>query len=326
MVSQHHAIGTATHRGRSFACVIQDDRVWDIASLPGLARFGDTLAIFEAWDEVDAKLSAIMAAPPADGAVDLADVRLEAPLRPRQIVCSGANYRKHVAELSAKQPDPATEGLTSEERLARAMVMMDERARTGTPYAFVKLPSAVTGPYDRIILPRGAAEPDWELELGVVIGRPARNVSRTDALSVVAGYLVTNDITVRDRVYRPDLKAIGTDWLSSKCAETFLPTGPWIVPARFVPDPQNLRITLALNGRIMQDDSTADMIFDVARQIEYVSSRVRLLPGDILCTGSPAGNGTHHQRFLRPGDVVEGTITGLGTQTLTCVAESDRMD
>ena len=90
-----------------------------------------------------------------------------------------------------------------------------------------------------------------------------------------------------------------------------------------VPDPQDLWITLTLNGRVMQDDSTADMIFDVARQIEYVSSRVRLLPGDILCTGSPAGNGTHHQRFLQPGDVVEGTITGLGTQRLTCVAESD---
>lgn len=320
-MTQEYTIGTASHGQRTFACVIQGEQLWELARLPGLAGFRDTLAVFEAWDEVDRQLAVLMQALPVACAIALADVRLEAPLRPRQILCTGANYRKHVAELTAKQPDPSTAGMTSEERVAMVYKMMDDRARNGTPYAFVKLPSAVTGPYDHIILPNGVEEPDWELELGVVIGRSARHVSREDALSVVAGYLVTNDISSRDRIYRSDMKAIGTDWLSSKCQETFLPTGPWIKPARFVPDPQNLQITLKLNGNIMQDESTADMIFDVARQIEYLSSLVRLLPGDIICTGSPAGNGTHYQRFLQPGDIVEGTITGLGTQRLTCIAE-----
>ncbi|MDR7154345.1 2-keto-4-pentenoate hydratase/2-oxohepta-3-ene-1,7-dioic acid hydratase in catechol pathway [Sphingobium xenophagum] len=320
-MTQEYAIGTASHGQRTFACVIQGERVWELARLPGMAGFRDTLAVFEVWHYVDQQLAVVMQAPPVECAIALADVRLEAPLRPRQIFCTGANYRKHVAELTAKQSDPSTAGMTPEERVEMAYKMMEGRARNGTPYAFVKLPSAVTGPYDHIILPNGVEEPDWELELGVVIGRSARHISREDALSVVAGFLVTNDISSRDRIYRSDMKAIGTDWLSSKCQESFLPTGPWIKPARFVPDPQNLQITLKLNGKIMQDESTADMIFDVARQIEYLSSLVRLLPGDIICTGSPAGNGTHYQRFLQPGDVVEGTITGLGTQRLTCIRE-----
>lgn len=320
-MSQRYAIGTATHGRRVFACVIRGEHVWEIARLPGLAAFRDTLAVFEAWDYADGQIAAVMQDPPPDCAIPLADVRLEAPLRPRQIFCTGANYRRHVAELTAKQTDPVTAGMSSDERVAAAYAMMDERARNGVPYAFVKLPSAVTGPYDHIVLPAGVEEPDWELELGVVIGRPVRRISRENALSAVAGYVVANDISSRDRIYRADMKVIGTDWLASKCQESFLPLGPFIAPARFVADPQDLRIELKLNGQTMQDESTADMIFDVARQIEYISSLVRLLPGDIICTGSPAGNGTHYQRFLRPGDVVEGTITGLGTQRLTCIAE-----
>lgn len=316
------SIGTASRDGRIFPCVIHQERVWAIPELPGLDHVLTTLSLFESWDAHEARLIAALAGGAIGPGLALADVRLEAPLMPRQIFCTGANYKKHVAELTARQPDPAHEGLTAEQRVERVTAMMEERARTGTPYAFVKLPSAVTGPYDRIILPAGAGEPDWELELAVVIGRPVRHASRDEALSCVAGYMIANDVTARDRIYRADMKTIGTDWLASKCAETFLPTGPWIVPARFVPDPQALRITLRLNGQVMQDETTADMIFDVARQVEYISSLVRLLPGDIICTGSPAGNGTHYQRFLTPGDVVEGTITGLGTQRLDCVAES----
>ena len=202
---------------------------------------------------------------------------------------------------------------------------MDERALTGTPYAFVKLPSAVTGPFNRIILPSGAKEVDWELELAVVIGKRGRHIRAVDALSHVAGYTIANDITARDRVYRPDMKAIGTDWLASKCPESFLPLGPWITPARYVPRPDDLQLTLRLNGQVMQNDNSGDMIFSIARQIEYVSSHVTLLPGDVICTGSPAGNGVHYQRFLQPGDVVEGEIAGLGLQRLTCVAEESAM-
>lgn len=322
MTERQFAIATASQDGRTFPCVVRDGHIWEAARFPGLSGVPSTLALFDDWRHAERALCDAMAAAMPANAIPLDEVRLEAPVAPRQIFCTGANYRKHVAELAAKQADPSSAGLSDEERAARVWDMLDERARTGTPYAFVKLPSAITGPFDQIVIPAGARETDWELELGVVIGRSVRNVSRDQALSAVAGYVVANDVTARDHVYRPDLKALGTDWLSSKCRASFLPLGPWIVPARFVPDPQRLQITLKLNGQTMQDDNTADMIFDIARQIEYLSSLVRLLPGDIICTGSPAGNGTHYQRFLRPGDVVEGTISGLGTQRLTCVAET----
>jgi 2-keto-4-pentenoate hydratase/2-oxohepta-3-ene-1,7-dioic acid hydratase in catechol pathway len=146
-----------------------------------------------------------------------------------------------------------------------------------------------------------------------------RRVPRRDALSYVAGYTIVNDITARDRVFRPDLPGIGTDWLAAKNAPTFLPAGPWLVPAAFAGDPMKLRITLSLNGEVMQDESTADMIFDVARLIEHTSSIATMLPGDLLLTGSPAGNGASRGRFLRPGDVMEGAITGLGRQRNRCV-------
>jgi 2,4-diketo-3-deoxy-L-fuconate hydrolase len=240
---------------------------------------------------------------------------------PRQIFCSGANYKKHVIQLHVAQTFHLNEGLTPEERLAAGTKMMDERAARGTPFFFCKAQSTVTGPFDPIVLPLDVTQPDWELELGVVIGKPARRVRREEALEHVAGYVIVNDITSRDRVNRKEMKEMGMDWVASKCAPTFLPMGPHLVPAAFVRDPQDLRITLKLNGETMQDESTADMIFGVARLIESLSVFCLLQPGDLICTGSPAGNGMHYGRFLRPGDVVEGTITGLGTQRNVCVGE-----
>lgn len=306
----------------SFVGAVRDNRVWRVEGLLGDGRAATPLGLLEHWGVLEPALAAAMDHAEDAKAINLADLTIKAPVIPRQIFCSGANYRKHVIELTLKQPDPAHAHLTPEERAEQVAKMMDARAETGTPFAFVKLPSAVTGPFDQIILPRGAKEVDWELELAVVIGKGGRHISKADAFSHVAGYSVANDITARDRVYRPDLKAIGTDWLASKCAATFLPLGPWITPSRFVPKPDDLQLTLRLNGDIMQNDNSGDMIFSIARQIEYISSYVTLLPGDIICTGSPAGNGTHYQRFLQPGDVVEGEITGLGLQRLTCVAEA----
>lgn len=245
------------------------------------------------------------------------------PVEPRQVLCSGANYRRHVVDLIVKQSQDATRDMGPDERRAWGERMMDERAARGTPFFFVKTVSSVTGPFDPILLPRDAQQPDWELELAVVIGRRARHVPRARALDHVAGYTIANDVTDRDRVYRRpgDSREMGMDWLASKCAPTFLPLGPWLVPAAFVPDPQSLQITLRLNGDTMQDESTADMIFPVARLIEHASSFTELLPGDVICTGSPAGNGMHYGRFLRDGDVVEGTIANFGTQRNVCRPE-----
>jgi 2,4-diketo-3-deoxy-L-fuconate hydrolase len=188
----------------------------------------------------------------------------------------------------------------------------------------------VTGPFDPIIVPFDAKKPDWELELGVVIGRHARRVSREHALAYVAGYTVVNDITLREKVFRrkTDSPELGMDFTVSKGAPSFLPMGPYLVPAAFIADPQKLRITLELNGKVMQDEETADMIFTVARLIEYLSADVELQPGDVICTGSPAGNGMHYNRFIQEGDVLEGSITGasidLGTQRNPCTVEKAR--
>ena len=134
----------------------------------------------------------------------------------------------------------------------------------------------------------------------------------------MAGYTIVNDVTTRDLVFRRDMPEIGTDWFRAKNAPGFLPAGPWLVPAEFVPE--HPTITLRLNGEVMQDESTKDMIFDVATLVAAASRTVPLLPGDLVLTGSPAGNGLHHGRLLRAGDVMEGTITALGTQRIRCVA------
>jgi 2-keto-4-pentenoate hydratase/2-oxohepta-3-ene-1,7-dioic acid hydratase in catechol pathway len=143
-------------------------------------------------------------------------------------------------------------------------------------------------------------------------------------MSYVAGYVMVNDITARDMVRRTDVPAMGTDWLQSKNSPGLLPMGPYLVPAAFLPDPYTLRLTLNLNDRPMQDGLVADMLFDIATQIEYISQYVQLLPGDVLCTGTPAGCGTHHKRYLQPGDVIHASVPGLGSQHTSCVAETTR--
>jgi len=259
----------------------------------------------------------------------LSELHVHAPVpRPGTVYCSGANYKKHVVDLIIAHQDQAeTHGMTLERKRAWAMQKMDERALNGTPFIFIKPQSTVTGPFDPIVVPFDALKPDWELELGVVIGRRARRVSKEHALEYVAGYTVVNDITLREKVFRSksDSPELGMDFTTSKGAPTFLPMGPYLVPAAFVSDPQKLRITLKLNGDIMQDEETSDMIFTVARLIEYLSHGVELQPGDVICTGSPAGNGMHYNRFIRDGDVLEGSIAGasvdLGSQRNPCILE-----
>ena len=244
-----------------------------------------------------------------------------APLMPGQIFQSGANYKTHVVDLMvAAAAEKAVNSAADREAVRRqATALMEERAAHGTPYVFIGLPAAVCGPQDDVLLPDIGTQHDWELELGVVIGTEAYRVSRDEALGHVACYTIVNDITTRDRVFRPDMPGLGTDWLAGKNSPTFLPLGPWLVPAQFVPDPRDLRITLRLNGETMQDESTADMIFGIPELIEHVSAITTLRPGDLLLTGSPAGNGAHYGRYLRAGDVMESTITGLGTQRNRCV-------
>ncbi|NGO77649.1 fumarylacetoacetate hydrolase family protein [Streptomyces sp. YC504] len=273
------------------------------------------------WPEVLPRLRSLAA--DADAAADrrpLADFHVHAPVEPRQVFQSGANYRRHVIDLHVAHRAPGDDR-PEEERRAEAAEIMDRRAQEDLPYVFIGLPSAITGPYDDVVLPAWAEKPDWELELAAVIGRPAYRVSVEKALEYVAGYTIANDLTDRATVFRRDMPQIGTDWLRSKNAPGFTPLGPWIVPADSVTDTGDLRLVLELNGETMQDESTKDMIFNVARMVSYASQSAQLLPGDLVLTGSPAGNGMHWGRLLRDGDVMDGSITGLGAQRTRCVAE-----
>jgi 2-keto-4-pentenoate hydratase/2-oxohepta-3-ene-1,7-dioic acid hydratase in catechol pathway len=318
------ALGTFSQAGTTpFPAVVKDQQAIPLQAFFGLSGADAILSLLENWEANFAALSAQIDSISAP-AILLESLKIHPPINlPRQVFCSGANYKKHVIDLIVDEGGgPASENMTTEERRAWATKMMDDRAENGFPYMFTKPVSVVTGAYDNIALPPHAKAPDWELELGVVIGRKARHVSKAEALSYVAGYSIVNDITNRDHVFRRDaVKAMGSDWVAAKGSPTYLPFGPYLVPAAFVPNPQDLQLTLKLNGEIKQDESTADMIFDIARQIEYLSSLVELWPGDVICTGSPAGNGTHYQRFLQEGDVVESTITGLGTQRNVCIKE-----
>ncbi|SMX41601.1 fumarylacetoacetate hydrolase family protein [Maliponia aquimaris] len=207
--------------------------------------------------------------------------------------CVGLNYAKHAAESNMAIP--------------------------AEPILFSKATSALSGPFDPVVIPRNSAKADWEVELGVVIGKEALYVSEADALSHVAGYCVINDMSEREFQLEK-----GGQWIKGKSAPTFGPTGPWLVTADEVPDPQALKLSLDLNGATVQDSDTSDMIFGVATIVSYMSRFMKLVPGDIIATGTPSGvgMGMKPQRFLKPGDVMVVRVEGLGEQRQEAVAAS----
>jgi 2-keto-4-pentenoate hydratase/2-oxohepta-3-ene-1,7-dioic acid hydratase in catechol pathway len=278
-----------------------------------------------------ADLNAFLAAPDWDRLAALAEaegpwtpldeVTLSAPVEPRQVLQAGANYRTHVVQLIMGGLSKGGDSRTPEELRAQAEKIMDARAASGRPFIFLGLAQCVVGDDVPLTLPAYSEVHDWELELAVVIGREAFRVDEDRALDHVAGYTITNDVTTRDLVFPTDVGDIGADWFRAKNAPGFLPTGPFLVPAPFV-DPADLSVKLELNGDAMQNATTAELLFDVASLVSAASQTLPLLPGDLLLTGSPAGNGQHWKRFLRDGDVMTGTIEGLGTQVVHCVAEA----
>lgn len=215
-------------------------------------------------------------------------LRIGPPLaRPGKIVCIGLNYTDHAAETGAAIP--------------------------AEPVVFMKASNTMVGPHDDVLMPRGSTRMDWEVELGVVIGHVARYLdSPADGLAAIAGYAVSNDVSEREF----QLERGGT-WDKGKSCETFNPFGPYLVPADEVPDVQDLRLRLWVNGTLRQDGSTADMVFGVGHLIWYLSQFMILEPGDVVNTGTPAGVALGQpdpKPYLRPGDVVELEISGLGRQ------------
>jgi len=249
--------------------------------VPDFQGDGISLAALDAIRAIDIDSLPIVA--PDRIAACLADVP--------NFYCIGLNYAKHAAETGAQPP---TE-----------------------PIVFSKATSALSGPFDPVVIPRGSEKSDWEVELGVVIGKAASYVSEEDALDYVAGYCTINDVS--ERTFQIER---GGQWIKGKSAPTFGPVGPWLVTADEVPDPQALRLSLKLNGETMQESDTSDMIFSVREIVSYMSNFMELRPGDIIATGTPSGVGMGQspQRFLRPGDVMELEVEGLGAQRQETVA------
>ena len=220
------------------------------------------------------------------------DVRLGPPLlRPSKIVCVGLNYSKHAKESGMDVPEE--------------------------PVLFFKASSAIIGPYDSIIIPKGSEKSDWEVELAIVIGNKASYVSEKDALSHVAGYVLHNDVSERSF----QLERSG-QWVKGKSCDTFAPIGPFIATPDEIGDPNNLNLWLKLNGEQMQNSNTSDFIFNIQQVVSYISQFMTLLPGDIISTGTPfgVGLGLNPPRYLKDGDVIELGIDGLGVSKQTCKA------
>jgi len=206
-----------------------------------------------------------------------------------KFICIGLNYADHAAETGAAIP--------------------------AEPIMFMKATSAITGPNDDVIIPKNSIKPDWEVELGVVIGKEARYIEEADALDHVAGYCVVNDLS--ERHFQQER---GGQWVKGKSADTFGPIGPWLVTRDEIADPQNLKMWLEVDGHRYQDGSTRTMIFGVAHVVAYVSQFMSLQPGDIITTGTPPGVGMGIKPepvWLKPGNVIKLGVEGLGEQTQT---------
>lgn len=296
--------------------------VHPIEDLLGATSARDITDLLQDWDDVIDRLNERLTErgnQPARFAE--AELTPLAPVpAPRQIFCTGANYRRHVIDMVvALGASPRTDGMSDAEKHTWATELVATQRESGKPFIFMKPTSTVAGPHGEVAIPYGVTKMDWELELGVVLAPPRRGQETASAEDLIAGYMIVNDLTARDRMARPDAPGLGADWLSGKGAPGFLPCGPFIMPRRFVPDPSRLRMRLRVNGELKQDDDPGDMIYSIPRQVEYLSARVGLFPGDILCTGSPTGNGVIIGQFLRPGDVIEAEIDGLGLQRTTCI-------
>lgn len=221
-----------------------------------------------------------------------AGARIGCPVaNPSKIVCIGLNYAKHAKETNAPIPQE--------------------------PILFMKSTTAITGPYDPVMIPKNSVKTDWEVELAFVIGKKASYVEESEAMDYVAGYCLHNDVSEREF----QLERGGT-WDKGKGCDTFAPLGPWLVTKDEIADPHALRLWLKVNDQMMQDGNTDDLIFNIPQLVSYLSQFMTLLPGDIISTGTPAGVGLGFNPpvYLKPGDVVELGIDGLGTSRQNVIA------
>jgi 2-keto-4-pentenoate hydratase/2-oxohepta-3-ene-1,7-dioic acid hydratase in catechol pathway len=288
------------------------EAIFDAEALTGRRECAAVVSILQGWDVFEPILIDRVGNKAHEQLAPVEIVALGPPvLYPGAIYCAAANFRDHMHAMAVKlnQPDEP-----------------DPRELDMKPYHFV-VPgrTCIAGPDEPLQMPSYGKNIDWEIELVAVIGRPAKNVRPERALDHVAAYTLGNDVSVRDHRYLkiPNVapqSLFRTDFIGMKGFDQSCVIGPWLTLARHIPDPQRLAMKLWLDEELMQDSSTAQMIFTVAEQIAYLSSRVTLLPGDLVMTGTPAGTGMERDRFLRPGETIRISIEGIGELTQRVVA------
>jgi 2-keto-4-pentenoate hydratase/2-oxohepta-3-ene-1,7-dioic acid hydratase in catechol pathway len=267
----------------------QSNGIFDLSS----AGYGSMLQVIESTASGIAHLETLVAESSVDSAYSLGSVKLLAPIpKPRKLICVGLNYRDHAKETGSEIPD--------------------------VPTIFNKFATAVIAPGDDIVLPKVSTKPDYEAEFAFVIGKGGRHIPAEAWTEHVFGYTIVNDVSARD------YQRATTQWLMGKTFDTFAPMGPWIVTANEIPDPHNLDIQMDINGEILQNSNTRELIFKIPDLIAFLSSVFTLEPGDIISTGTPAGVGVARTppRFLKPGDDVTVRIPAIGELRNPVVAET----
>lgn len=286
-----YALATVAHRGRVRGCIEKSGRFFPLDDTAGLP--GDLVALFARWAE-HAPLVERAAAEcdAARGGLAPADVQVQTPLQyPGKVLCAGANYYDHLAEMGVK----------------------DLRKEAQRLFFFFKPPrNALVGPGKTVRYPQRTKMFDWEIELAAVIGRRVKDLTPGNALDCVAGYTIGIDLSARDLNQAPET-FYKLDWVAGKAQDTCCPLGPRIVPAALAGNPQDLALELKVNGETKQSARTSGMIFDICEQLVLLSSIMTLDPGDVLLTGTPAGVGFPKRTFLGPGDRIAATIESIGT-------------
>ncbi len=261
----------------------------DAASALGHAAVaGDVSAIIRDWDtRREGLFSLARGLGNASGAI--AAPKLMAPFEPRRIFGAASNFIEHAEEMQTKLAAKAE----------------------SEPYIFLKTVESVVGPGETVVVPPQVSRPDWEVELGVVLGKSGKNVAVDAAHDLIAGYTIVNDVSARDRTRRTDFP-FSHDWFRGKSFDSFTPLGPVFVPRDCLGDPHDIRLGLKVNGEAMQDGNTSEMIFNIYEQIAYLSTILELKAGDLIASGTPAGVGMGRGVFLKDGDVMSAWVEGVG--------------
>ena len=313
-----HALACYRDNNRTRTALVLEDQLFDLQQLVDACAITSTAAkplllsgiggMISHWGEAEnaiAVLATTSSKLKAEGKLPAAlgqaknHPALTLPFMPSQIFAAGSNYVEHANEMGTVLAAKAD----------------------SKPYMFLKATSSVIGPGENVVIPSQVKRPDWEVELGVVIGRGGRRISVESSMDHVAGYTVVNDVSARDQTRREDYP-FKYDWFQGKSFDTFAPVGPWFVPRACIEDPQSLKLGMDINGEPMQDGSAAEMIWTIREQISYLSSIVTLQPGDLIATGTPTGVGMGRGVFLKPGDSMRAWVENIGELNSPVVAES----